>query len=128
VRQAVDEFILYLNDRNPETEAAVERYTRPPFNIKIMGDKENHGITRPINWLFGNASNEHVLFLEKDFQLVESLECAAEQIEIGVNMIKVRRVVCGVWRVVCGELSLVGVGVVAAGHLIATLRGPLDVA
>jgi hypothetical protein len=67
------------------------RYTQPPFNARIMGDTNNYGITWPINWLIGNASHPYVLFLEKDFQLVESADCAVQQIAIGVEMLKVCR-------------------------------------
>jgi hypothetical protein len=54
-----------------------------------MGDATNRGITLPMTWLIGNASHDHVLFLEKDFQLVESGDCAIQQIVAGINMLKV---------------------------------------
>ena len=88
--QAVPEFLLYLNERNPETEAAIAKYTQPPYNVRVIGDASNHGITWPLIWLIGNATYETVLFLEKDFQLVESAECAMQQIDIGVKMLEAR--------------------------------------
>ena len=60
----------------------------------MIGDEANHGITGPLVWLIGNATNEHVLFLEKDFQLVESLDCVMEQLTSGVAMIDVRGECC----------------------------------
>jgi hypothetical protein len=54
-----------------------------------MGDENNYGITWPLNWLIGNATNEVVLFLEKDFQLVESGDCAIQQIAMGKQMLEV---------------------------------------
>ncbi len=89
--QNVDETILYLNARNAEMEAAVAKYTLPPYNIKIMGDEKNYQIAQAMTWLVGNATNEHVLFLEKDFRLVESLDCALEQLDNGVKMLTVSR-------------------------------------
>lgn len=83
----VDETILYLNARNAEMEAVAEKYTKPPYNVKLMGDGNNYGIATALNWLFGNATNDHVLFLEKDFRLVESLDCALEQLATGVSML-----------------------------------------
>ena len=36
-----------------------------------MGTADNVGIVRGMTALTGNASNPHVLFLERDFQLIE---------------------------------------------------------
>lgn len=76
-----------------------------------MGDTENHGITWPLNWLIGNASNEHVLFLEKDFQLVEPIDCVYEQLAAGKSMLDVSvcLVVC---RCVCLCLHCLLYGIV----------------
>ena len=59
-----------------------------------MGDENNYGITWPLNWLIGNATNEVVLFLEKDFQLVESGDCAIQQIAMGKQMLEVGGMSC----------------------------------
>ena len=87
--QNVDEKILYLNARNPDMEAVAAKYTQPPYNMRIMGDANNYQIAQAMNWMIGNASNEYVLFLEKDFQLVESLDCAMEQLDQGMKMLQV---------------------------------------
>jgi hypothetical protein len=87
--QALPELIVFVNNRSAAMDAVLEPYTRPPYNVRVMGDGNNYGITWPLTWLIGNATNEHVLFLEKDFQLVESLECAVEQLRIGVTMLQV---------------------------------------
>ena len=81
--QHVSETLLYINSRNPTFDKELEPYTRPPYNIKLMGDSKNYGILNALNWLAGNATNKHLLFLEKDFQLVESYACAREQILTG---------------------------------------------
>lgn len=87
--QNVDETILYLNARNPEMEAVAEPFTKPPYNVRVMGDSHNYGIATALNWLFGNATNEYVLFLEKDFRLVESLDCVKSMLAEGVKMLDV---------------------------------------
>jgi GT2 family glycosyltransferase len=86
----VDETILYLNARNPDMDRLAEPYTKPPYNVKVMGDSNNYGIATALNWMFGNATNEYVLFLEKDFRLVESLDCVMSQLAEGVKMLNVR--------------------------------------
>lgn len=86
--QLVPELLLFVNDRSPATDAAVSRYTQPPFNVKVMGDSGNYGVTRPLNWLTGNASHEAVLFVQQEFQLVESVECAMQQIAAAVRMLQ----------------------------------------
>jgi hypothetical protein len=93
----VDETLLYFNARNAEMDAVAAKYMAPPYNlnIKVMGNGENYHIAHAISWLVGNATNEHVLFLEKDFQLVESLDCAMEQLHKGVSLLKVRLVPSG---------------------------------
>jgi hypothetical protein len=107
---------LYLNERNNVTEAAIARYTQPPFNIKVMGDENNYGITWPMIWLIGNASNEHVLFLEKDFQLVESNECAMQQLDIGVKMLEVRGTVSATHEGRLNEAPWVAVAAIPQCH------------
>ena len=89
--QNVDETILYLNARNAEMEAVAAKYTLPPYNIKIMGNEKNYQIAQAMTWLIGNATNDYVLFLEKDFRLVESLDCVMEQLSSGLDMLKVRQ-------------------------------------
>jgi hypothetical protein len=87
--QAFNEVIIFFNERHPDGEALVESFRTPNMNLKILGDANNHGITWALNWLIGNATNEIVLFLEKDFKLVESLDCVHEQVEAGVSMLQV---------------------------------------
>jgi hypothetical protein len=71
-------------------DALAAPYTKPPFNIKVMGDEKNYQIAQAMTWLIGNSTNEHVLFLEKDFRLVESLDCALEQLSTGLSLLTVR--------------------------------------
>eukprot|EP00299_Pterocystis_sp_00344_P003509 c14272_g1_i1.p1 GENE.c14272_g1_i1~~c14272_g1_i1.p1 ORF type:complete len:649 (+),score=124.11 c14272_g1_i1:51-1949(+) len=86
--EGVGEVRVYLNSRNPEIEKAVAPYTQSPYNVIVMGDSQNYGITNAINWLAGNASTPYFLFLEKDFQLIENRECLAEQLTEGINLLK----------------------------------------
>lgn len=76
-----------MNARNPEMDALAEPFTHPPYNVRVMGDATNYGIATALNWLFGNATNDYVLFLEKDFRLVESLDCALSQLSEGARML-----------------------------------------
>jgi len=85
--QFVDEVLIYVNERGREMDAFLEPYTPPPFNVRVLGDQNNIGILLALNELFKAASHEHVLFLEKDFRLVESLPCALEQIDAGLRLI-----------------------------------------
>ena len=89
VCQNVDETILYLNARNSEMESLAEPFTKPPYNVKLLGNSVNYGIATALNWLFGNSTNEYVLFLEKDFRLVENLNCVMSQMAEGVRMLQV---------------------------------------
>lgn len=70
-------------------EALVAPYTKPPFRAKVLGDSANHQIARAMLWLMGNATNEYVLFLEKDFRLVESIECVMQQLRAGIDILSV---------------------------------------
>lgn len=90
--QAIQDFKIYLNKRCPQIEAVVEPYTVAPFNLKVLpSDTNDRGILNPLNYLIGNASNHVFLFLEKDFRLVESIDCTIEQLNAGIEMLVSRR-------------------------------------
>lgn len=85
----VDEFLVYVNKRTPPVDEVLAPYAKkyaPRF--KVMGDAHNYGIARGINFLTGNASNPFILFLERDFQLIEPATCIAEQLAAGVKLIR----------------------------------------
>ncbi len=69
--------------------AVASQYSQPPYSFKVLGNENNYQIARAMTWLLGNATNDIVLFLEKDFQLVEPLPAVVHQLNTGVNMIKV---------------------------------------
>merc|ERR1712137_1177575 len=85
--QFVDEWIFFVNNYTADIEELLEPYTKAPYNAKVRWSSDNHGILEPIKWLIGNSTNEHVLFLEKDFRLVESLPCALEQMKTGLSLL-----------------------------------------
>eukprot|EP01102_Stenamoeba_stenopodia_P009910 TRINITY_DN2943_c0_g1_i2.p1 TRINITY_DN2943_c0_g1~~TRINITY_DN2943_c0_g1_i2.p1 ORF type:complete len:580 (-),score=176.15 TRINITY_DN2943_c0_g1_i2:58-1797(-) len=85
--QATSEFLLYLNGRTQEMDDALAIYTQPPYSIRIMGDQRNFGILKAIEMMMANASKDFVLFLEKDFQLIESLECVEDQLDAGLRLV-----------------------------------------
>ena len=84
----VGEFTIYINKRTPEVNAVAEEYALRHSNIRIMGTAENVGILRAMNYLVGNASSPYILFLERDFQLVEPATCVLEQLTAGVKMLR----------------------------------------
>lgn len=86
--ESVDEKILYLNARNDEMDSFAAPFAAPPYNVRVLGNSQNYGIATALNWLFGNSTNEYVLFLEKDFQLVESLDCVKQQLAEGVRLLE----------------------------------------
>jgi len=85
----VGEFLIYMNKRRPEMEAVAQIYKdKHPDIVRVLGDSENYGILKPMNWLTGNSSNEYFMFLERDFQLILPATCVAEQFNTGIALIK----------------------------------------
>jgi len=84
----IPEFIIYVNKRTPEIDAVIAPHLAKHANIKVLGDANNYGILRGMNFLTGNASNPYFLFLERDFQLIEPAACVYEQLTAGVEMVK----------------------------------------
>jgi hypothetical protein len=84
----IPEFIIYVNKRTPEIDAVIAPHLARHPNIKVLGDANNYGILRGMNFLTGNASNPYFLFLERDFQLIEPAACVYEQLTAGVDMVK----------------------------------------
>ena len=82
------EFTIYINKRTPEVEAVAEEYAARHKCIRVMGTAENVGILRAMNYIVGNASQPYILFLERDFQLVEPATCVVEQLAAGVKMLQ----------------------------------------
>lgn len=87
----VPEFMIYINKRRPEIDAAIEPYLKRHANIRVLGDETNYGILRAMVMLTGNASHPYFLFLERDFQLVSPATCVSEQLEAGVAMLKMKK-------------------------------------
>lgn len=83
------EVIVFVNQRDARIDGVLKPYAeRHGKRLRIMGDKHNHGLTHALDWMAGNATEEHLLFLEKDFQLVEPVECVREQLASGVKLIR----------------------------------------
>ena len=85
--QSVDEVLIMINDALEDNFRELDGLTKPPLNMRILSSPHNEGISRGIHWLMGNASNDHFLFLEKDFRLVEDIGCALEQLKAGVALV-----------------------------------------
>jgi hypothetical protein len=88
--QELDEKIVWINGRTADADTRLSIYTKPPYNLRILGDAGNYGIGDGIMALISAARNEHVIFLEKDFQLIESLRCTVQHLQTAVDMLDVR--------------------------------------
>ena len=86
----IAEFIVYINARTPEIDAELAPYQEKygPTKFRVMGDKNNYGILRAMNWMVGNATKPYFLFLERDFQLIEPATCVHEQLSGGYYLIE----------------------------------------
>lgn len=85
----LDEFIIFLNGRNPSLEAVVAPYIKKhPGLFKLIGNETNIGIARGMVSLTNAAKNPFFLFLERDFWLVEPATCVAEQLLAGLELLK----------------------------------------
>lgn len=85
----VTELLVFVNARNDQVMNVLKPYeAKYGKRFKVMSSKTNHGITWALNWLAGNATQPYLLFLEKDFQLVDPVECVREQVAMGLELIK----------------------------------------
>lgn len=82
----VGEFLIWINGRTAEAEAALQPYVAA-HGVKLLGSQDNVGQLRAINALFEAATNDYVLFLEKDFRMIEPWTCGAEQLKAGVALL-----------------------------------------
>ena len=58
------------------------------YKVKYIGLQENIGIGKGIIHLFENAKYEEVLFLENDWELIETSQKVIEQIQSGLDFLK----------------------------------------
>ena len=85
----LDEFIIFLNGRNPSLEAVVAPYqAKHPGLFRLIGNATNIGIARGMVSLTNAAKNPFFLFLERDFWLVEPSTCVVEQLLAGLELLK----------------------------------------
>jgi hypothetical protein len=83
------EVIVFVNQRDERIDKVLEPFAKKHGKrFRVMGNKKNHGITHALDWLSGNATQPNLLFLEKDFRLVEPIECVREQLESGLKLIE----------------------------------------
>lgn len=88
VLAAADEVIIYFQGRNQRKEKFVEKWTKSGLITKIIGNRNLYPIGPAISWLVGNASNPLVLFLEKDFQLIEDPKFVVPRLQEGRRMLQ----------------------------------------
>ena len=89
----VKEFLIFINGRNPATEAVVQPYMKKhPGLFRILGNETNLGIAAGMIELTNAATYENFLFMERDFWLVEPAACVVEQLRAGVALLDTRKV------------------------------------
>ena len=85
--EIIPELIIMVNQKTPSMESFLNEFKKENKNVKILESIENHGISKALNWLMGNATNEYFLFMEKDFRLVEPFSCVIEQFNVGFKLL-----------------------------------------
>eukprot|EP01101_Sappina_pedata_P006984 TRINITY_DN3593_c0_g1_i2.p1 TRINITY_DN3593_c0_g1~~TRINITY_DN3593_c0_g1_i2.p1 ORF type:complete len:222 (+),score=71.23 TRINITY_DN3593_c0_g1_i2:629-1294(+) len=79
----MDENIVYIQERNAEKEQMFEGYP-----MKIIGTQENTNIAYALDQMVKHATSEYVLFMEKDWELVEPFPVVKQQLEVGMELIE----------------------------------------
>mmetsp|Transcript_26505 Transcript_26505/g.37316 ORF Transcript_26505/g.37316 Transcript_26505/m.37316 type:complete len:402 (+) Transcript_26505:164-1369(+) len=79
------EVIVYFQEINQTKVDLVEKYN-DNNKIKVIGTEKNRNVGFALSTLVRTAQNEHVLFLEKDWELVEPCK-VAEQLNGGLDLL-----------------------------------------
>jgi hypothetical protein len=82
-----NEVLVYFQGRNAHKEAFIKPYIDKGLVTRVIGDGRLFPIGAAVNWLVGNATNDKVLFLEKDFALIEPAEYVAPRLDDGIQML-----------------------------------------
>ena len=82
----VKDFMIWVNGKTEASEALLQPLVHK-WGVRLMGSDKNAGQLEAINALVRAATQENVLFLEKDFRLIEPWTCGAEQLSAGVSML-----------------------------------------
>jgi len=77
------ESIIYFQQLNEEKRELAER-----FGIKVIGSEENTNIAFALDTLISEAKSDTVLFLEKDWMLIEPFPKVKEQLEAGMHLLQ----------------------------------------
>jgi len=83
----VKDFMVWVNGKTEASEALLQPLVEK-WGVRVMGSDKNAGQLEAINALVRAATQEHILFLEKDFRMIEPWTCGAEQLTAGVAMIE----------------------------------------
>jgi len=87
------EFLVFINGRNPATEAVMKPYLKKyPGLFRILGNETNLGIAAGMIELTSAAKFDNFLFMERDFWLVEPAHCVYEQLTAGIALLDTRKV------------------------------------
>eukprot|EP00298_Acanthocystis_sp_HF-20_P001949 c12436_g1_i1.p1 GENE.c12436_g1_i1~~c12436_g1_i1.p1 ORF type:complete len:336 (-),score=121.54 c12436_g1_i1:225-1199(-) len=81
----MNETVIFFQELTKEQEEKAKSYHN---KIRVIGEKTNVNIHWGIEYLVDNATTEYVLFLEKDWELIESPEMLAEEIDAAIEIIE----------------------------------------
>eukprot|EP00300_Choanocystis_sp_HF-7_P005094 c13884_g1_i1.p1 GENE.c13884_g1_i1~~c13884_g1_i1.p1 ORF type:complete len:275 (+),score=56.40 c13884_g1_i1:265-1089(+) len=79
----VNETVIYIQETNEAKQNNAHKY-----GLRPIGSVVNTKLHVGFDTLVRNASTEYVLFLEKDWELVESAEMLAEQMDTAIQLIE----------------------------------------
>eukprot|EP01134_Creolimax_fragrantissima_P002235 CFRG2235T1 len=88
----MDEILVFINMETEESRAEVMNLVgtvseQNQKKVRVMGVKVNVPIMAAINWSIGNATGDVVLFMEKDFRLIEPRDRMEQAIDDGVTLL-----------------------------------------
>eukprot|EP01100_Stratorugosa_tubuloviscum_P004128 TRINITY_DN201_c1_g1_i1.p1 TRINITY_DN201_c1_g1~~TRINITY_DN201_c1_g1_i1.p1 ORF type:complete len:411 (+),score=223.20 TRINITY_DN201_c1_g1_i1:51-1283(+) len=78
------EVLLYFQEINDKKRELGQKYP----NVRVLGTSENTNVAWALDYLVKESTTEYVLFLEKDWALVESFSIVKQQLDAGVELLK----------------------------------------
>jgi len=78
-----NEFVVYVQELNWEKKREIEEFE----GVKVMGTPNNTNIAYALDQLIKATTSDFVLFLEKDWMLIEPFAKVKEQLETGIRLV-----------------------------------------
>lgn len=82
-----DEFLIYVQELTPEKRARIEAFE----GVTVIGTPNNTNIAYALDTLIKTSTSDFVLFLEKDWVLIEPPNKVKEQLEAGMKIVMDRK-------------------------------------